>query len=64
MTESEAFAHFRLLRLAGEPKYALGPGFAEALAIDLLGRSSNRLRSLAVPILSWSGSAGSRSVLQ
>ena len=38
MTESEAFAHFRLLRLAGEPKYALGPGFAEALAIDLLGR--------------------------
>jgi hypothetical protein len=38
MTESEAFAHFRLLRLAGEPKYALGPGFAEALAVDLLGR--------------------------
>jgi hypothetical protein len=40
MTESEAFTHFRLLRLAGEPKYALGPGFAEALAVDLLGRYS------------------------
>jgi hypothetical protein len=38
MTESEAFAHFRLLRLAGEPKYVLGSGFAETLAIDLLGR--------------------------
>jgi hypothetical protein len=40
MIESEAFAHFRLLRLAGEPKYALGPGLAEALAVDLLGRYS------------------------
>jgi hypothetical protein len=40
MTEREAFAHFRLLRLAGEPKYALGPGLAEALAVDLLGRYS------------------------
>jgi hypothetical protein len=38
MTESEAFAHFRQLRLVGEPKYVLGPGFAEALAVDLLGR--------------------------
>jgi hypothetical protein len=38
MTESEAFRHFRQLRLAGEPKYALGPGFAEMLAVDLLGR--------------------------
>jgi hypothetical protein len=59
MTESEAFAHFRLLRLAGEPKYALGPGFAEALAVDLLGRYSRSFRPLRLPAvltLSWSGS--------
>jgi hypothetical protein len=38
MTESEAFAHFRQLRLAGESRYILGPGLAETLAVDLLGR--------------------------
>jgi hypothetical protein len=35
MTESEAFARFRSLQLAGEPKYALAPGLAERLAVDL-----------------------------